>query len=91
MMVIRRYNLQIVPRQVISIPFNSELLGFGMHTKFPALWFLVDTEQRNQSRTFVIVPEEKDLEGGNHNKTRYIGRFDERAEVGQVTLHVFED
>lgn len=89
MKYIKRIDLEVEPKQRLKLPMNSKILGCGKFNEKPCLWITVEDSNRLIERVFLIVAEGKDI--GTMNETKYIGRFEEKAEVGAHTLHVFEE
>lgn len=89
MKTILKIDLTIEPKQVVSMPFNSTILKLDIANKLPCLWVLSpDDVTRKIDRSFVMIEKEA---GPRINESNYIGTFEAKAEVGQKTLHLFED
>lgn len=88
MKIIKRYDLEIEPIQKILVPFNAEIIHFNVFNKIPAFWAEVDEAGRMMERTFFIVADGKELPQGL-NKTKHIGSFEHKAQVGQHMMHVY--
>lgn len=90
MKLIRRFDLETEPSQKVSIPFGAEIFQFGMFNTRPALWALIDDTARGLERTLVIFTDEQEIPQ-HINKTKHVGSFECKAEVGSYRLHIFED
>lgn len=89
MKIVKRYELQIEPEQKIKVPFNSEILSVQIMNNRPALYILVDNDDKPMERTFVIVANNKDVPQ-HINGTHYVGSFEYQEEIGKHLLHCFE-
>lgn len=87
---VKGLKLKIEPVQHLDIPFNSEILKFEAKSGEPVLYVMMDESAQKLKRTFRIFADGKDIPL-NFNRHNYIGSFDHKAEVGQNTLHVFEE
>lgn len=90
MKAIKKFDLSIEPSQRVKMPYNSTILDLGIANNKPHLWVLTDSSYSAIERTFLIVAPEKEV-SPRLNKTNYVGSFEHRAEIGSVTLHVFEE
>lgn len=90
MKLIKRFDLEVEPIQRTMIPFNAEIIKFGEFNKVPCFWAIIDEGGRALERTIFIVADGKEIPQGL-NKTKYMGSFEHKAEVGKHTLHVFEE
>jgi hypothetical protein len=90
MKIIKRFDLLIEPMQRLDVPFNAEILHFGLVGDRPGFWALIDPTQRSMERIFVMVGAGKDI-SDRMNKTSYVGSFEHKAEVGSRMVHIFEE
>lgn len=90
MKAIKHYPLVIEPKQVLEIPFNSDILWLGLVAGKPTLAVLTDNAYSPLQRTFHIYAQDKEV-SPRLNRTNYIGSFEAEAEVGRRILHVFEE
>ena len=85
-MVIWKYPLELTDRQVIEMPYDSEIIHIGEQNGQLTLWALVDEneEQKEQRAVLVYGTGHPIIFGPAH---RHVGT----AQVGPFVWHVFVD
>lgn len=86
MKCIKRIELEVEKTQKLSLPFNSEILGFDKRDGKPCLFVLMDDSMRPIERTIHIIADGKEV-GQAFNRTNFLGSFWEKDHL----LHVFQD
>lgn len=90
MKIIKRFDLEVEPSQNVQIQMNAEVVHFNVFNKKPAIWAIVDDGSKLIDRTFKMFTDLAEIPAFV-NRTKYVGSFQHKAEVGQHTVHVFEE
>lgn len=81
-----KYPLKIYEVQIISMPATAKVLSVQVQGDVPCIWALVDTDEKNVERTFI-------LQGTGLECTcdllGYIGTF--QLQGGRLVYHLFEE
>ena len=84
-MNIWKYPLEVVPQQILEMPFGSKILTVQVQQEIPCIWALVNPEIYLDNREIRIV-------GTGHKFDdplfKYIGTFQQLD--GSLVWHVFE-
>lgn len=84
--VIRKYELQRVPRQLVNLPDLACALHFGSMGEKLFVWFWVPQEQKKYKRAFFLKSDDEEVDG-----CHYIGTTILKFGQVKTTLHLFEE
>lgn len=89
MKLVKQFKLEVEPSQQIEMPFDAEIVHFGVSGESPCIWAEVDSTQKIIMRTFIIVADNAELPK-HLNATKYIGSFWHEVSKEKM-LHVYKD
>lgn len=87
--IIYKYPLEVAGKQVVSLPFGSEILSVQMQNRKLCLWALVDPNEECEDRHIEMYGTGHPLGYDFGVPHKYIATF--QMEFEQLVFHVFEN
>lgn len=85
-MKIYKYQLKVIDKQVVLMPFGAEIFCVQMQNGHPTIWAAVDEMNSLTQRTIAIAGTGHEL--GETAKGKYIGTV--QMDGGSLVWHVFD-